>query len=74
MRATEFAEGLARFDKHRAEAAVSGAPVTPHLPQDVSHLLRGLQAEVATLGARQVFSQEEPHGSTKHSFGTGTLQ
>ena len=39
MRATELAEALARLQSLRAEAAVSGVPqVTPHPPQDVSHL------------------------------------
>ena len=49
LRATELAEGLARLETLRAEAAVSGVPqVSPHPPQDVGHLqevIRDLQAE-----------------------------
>ena len=63
-RATELAEGLARLKSLRAEAAVPGAPrCNPNPPsQDVCHLqevIRGLQAEVATLRAATVSEGEE---------------
>ena len=63
LRATELAEGLARLETLRAEAAVSGVPqVSPHPPQDVGHLqevIRDLQAEVASLRARHPEAEED---------------
>ena len=63
LRATEFAQGLARLETLRAEAAVSGVPqVPPHPPQDVGHLqevIKDLQAEVASFRARQSEAEED---------------